>query len=126
MPALDDGKIVVDTSTIDPDVERAARTCDGDRALPGGPAIGRHRGRRAGHAHADGGRNADVLAAAPPLRAVRGTIVHVGGPGTGQIVKLCNNLLYAAQMLATAEATTMAAKAGVDLRAARGHHALDR
>jgi 3-hydroxyisobutyrate dehydrogenase len=34
----------------------------------------------------------------------------------GQVVKLCNNLIYAAQMLATAEATTMAAKAGVDLR----------
>jgi 3-hydroxyisobutyrate dehydrogenase len=30
-------------------------------------------------------------------------------------VKLCNNLLYAAQTLAVAEATTMAAKAGVDL-----------
>ena len=26
----------------------------------------------------------------------------------GQVVKLCNNLIYAAQMLATAEATVMA------------------
>ena len=33
----------------------------------------------------------------------------------GQVVKLCNNLIYAAQMLATAEATVMAEKAGVDL-----------
>ena len=33
----------------------------------------------------------------------------------GQVVKLCNNLIYAAQMLATAEAFTMAAKSGVDL-----------
>ena len=33
----------------------------------------------------------------------------------GQVVKLCNNVIYAAQMLATAEATVMAQKAGVDL-----------
>jgi 3-hydroxyisobutyrate dehydrogenase len=42
-------------------------------------------------------------------------IVHVGGPGTGQVVKLCNQLIYAAQMLGTAEAFTLAAKSGVDL-----------
>ena len=41
--------------------------------------------------------------------------MHVGGPGMGQVVKLCNNLIYAAQMLATAEATVMAEQAGVDL-----------
>ena len=62
-------------------------------------------------------RDADVLvAASPALEPFAGAIVHVGGPGTGQIVKLCNTLIYAAQTLATAEATTMAAKAGVDLR----------
>ena len=33
----------------------------------------------------------------------------------GQVVKLCNNLIYAAQMLATAEATALAVKSGVDL-----------
>jgi 3-hydroxyisobutyrate dehydrogenase len=62
------------------------------------------------------GGDADVLEAArPALEPFAGLIVHVGGPGMGQVVKLCNNLLFAAQMLATAEATTMAAKAGVDL-----------
>ena len=33
----------------------------------------------------------------------------------GQVVKLCNNLIYAAQMTATAEATALAVKSGVDL-----------
>ena len=42
-------------------------------------------------------------------------IVHVGGPGMGQVVKLCNNLIYAAQMLATAEATALALTSGVDM-----------
>jgi 3-hydroxyisobutyrate dehydrogenase len=31
------------------------------------------------------------------------------------VVKLCNNLIYAAQMTATAEATAMAVKSGVDM-----------
>ena len=33
----------------------------------------------------------------------------------GQVVKLCNNLIYAAQMLATSEATVMAQQAGVEM-----------
>ena len=33
----------------------------------------------------------------------------------GQVVKLCNNLVYAAQMLATAEATALAVRSGVDM-----------
>jgi 3-hydroxyisobutyrate dehydrogenase len=62
------------------------------------------------------GGDAGVLdAARPALDPFAGLIVHVGGPGMGQVVKLCNNLIYAAQMLATAEATVMAQKAGVDL-----------
>ena len=32
----------------------------------------------------------------------------------GQVVKLCNNMIYAAQMVATAEATALAVKSGVD------------
>jgi len=36
-----------------------------------------------------------------------------GGPGMGQVVKLCNNMIYAAQMTATAEATALAMKSGV-------------
>ena len=33
----------------------------------------------------------------------------------GQVVKLCNNLIYAAQMVATAEATALALRSGVDM-----------
>jgi 3-hydroxyisobutyrate dehydrogenase len=49
------------------------------------------------------------------LDAVAGLVVHVGGPGMGQVVKLCNNLIYAAQMVATAEATALAARSGVEM-----------
>jgi 3-hydroxyisobutyrate dehydrogenase len=119
VPALADGKIVVDTSTIDPNIERAQHervTATGARYLEA-PLSGGTVGAEKGTLTLMVGGEADVLAAArPALEPFAGAIVHVGGPGTGQIVKLCNNLIYAAQTLAVAEASTMAAKAGVDLR----------
>jgi 3-hydroxyisobutyrate dehydrogenase len=62
------------------------------------------------------GGDAGVLATTEPaLDPFAGLIVHVGGPGMGQVVKLCNNLIYAAQMTATAEATALAMRSGVDM-----------
>ena len=117
-PAIRDGKIVVDTSTIDPEVERSVHervTAAGARYLEA-PLSGGTVGAEKGTLTLMAGGESDVLdAARPALEPFAGLIVHVGGPGMGQVVKLCNNLIYAAQMLATAEATTMAAKAGVDL-----------
>jgi 3-hydroxyisobutyrate dehydrogenase len=51
----------------------------------------------------------------PAIDPFSGLVVHVGGAGMGQVVKLCNNLIYAAQMTATAEATALAARSGVDM-----------
>lgn len=119
LPALTDGKILVDCSTIDPEVERAQHDrvgAAGARYLEA-PLSGGTVGAEKGTLTLMVGGVAGVLEAArPALDPFAGLIVHVGGPGMGQVVKLCNNLIYAAQMLATAEATTMAAKAGVDLR----------
>jgi 3-hydroxyisobutyrate dehydrogenase len=118
LPAMAEGKIVVDTSTIDPEVERAQHervTAAGARYLEA-PLSGGTIGAEKGTLTLMVGGEADVLDdARPALEPFAGLIVHVGGPGMGQVVKLCNNLIYAAQMLATAEATVMASKAGVDL-----------
>lgn len=118
LPALRDGKIVVDCSTIDPEVEqaqhvrvRAAGAGYLEAPLSGG-TVGAEKGTLTLMV---GGDTSTLDAARPALEPFAGLIVHVGGPGMGQVVKLCNNLIYAAQMLATAEATTMAAKANVDL-----------
>ena len=74
-----------------------------------------------------GGDEETLAAARPALDPFAGLVVHVGGPGMGQVVKLCNNLIYAAQMLATAEATVMAQHAGVEPRTAvRDPHPRDR
>jgi 3-hydroxyisobutyrate dehydrogenase len=116
--SLGAGKIVIDTSTIDPDVEREQheRVAATGAAYLDAPLSGGTVGAERGTLTLMVGGAAEVLdAARPALDPFAGLIVPVGGPGMGQVVKLCNQLVYAAQMLAVAEATTMAAKSGVDL-----------
>ncbi|HEY1827906.1 MAG TPA: NAD(P)-dependent oxidoreductase [Acidimicrobiales bacterium] len=117
LDVLGEGKVVVDCSTIDPDVERAQHervAATGarylDAPLSGGTA-GAHKGTLTLMVGGDAGTLADI---GPALDPFAGLVVHVGGPGMGQVVKLCNNLIYAAQMTATAEATALAVKSGVD------------
>jgi len=118
LPVLGPGKVVVDCSTIDPGVTRAQHalvTGVGagylDAPLSGGTA-----GAEAGTLTLMvGGDEATLETVRPVLDAFAGRIVHVGGPGMGQVVKLCNNLVYAAQMLATAEATALALTSGVEM-----------
>lgn len=118
VPVLDARHIVVDCSTIDPAVELAQHErvrATGGRYLEA-PLSG-------GSAGADkgtltlmvGGEEATLDAARAALDPFSALIVHCGGPGTGQVVKLCNNLIFAAQMVATAEATTLAQKSGIDM-----------
>ncbi len=118
LPALGAGKIVVDTSTIDPEVERAQHqrvTATGaaylDAPLSGG-SIGAERGILTVMV---GGDAAVLERARPALEPFSALIVHAGGPGFGQLVKLCNQLVYSAQMLAVSEACALAVKEGLDL-----------
>jgi 3-hydroxyisobutyrate dehydrogenase len=116
--SLTPGTIVVDCSTIDPDVERAqhARVTGAGARYLDAPVSGGTVGAKNGTLTLMVGGDAPVLEdARPALEPMAGLIVHVGGPGMGQVVKLCNNLIYAAQMTATAEATALAARSGVDM-----------
>jgi 3-hydroxyisobutyrate dehydrogenase len=118
LAALGGGKTVVDCSTIDPEVERAQHVrvrATGARYLDA-PLSGGTAGARNGVLTLIVGGDAATLEdVTPALSAFAGLIVHVGGPGMGQVVKLCNNLIYAAQMTATAEATALAVRSGVDM-----------
>ena len=50
------------------------------------------------------GGDAEVLEAARPVLSALGTdIIHVGGSGSGQVAKLCNNMLSAINMQALGE-----------------------
>ncbi len=118
LPVLGDGKTVVDCSTIDPEVERAqhARVDQTGARYLDAPLSGGTAGAQKGTLTLMVGGDDGVLRATEPaLEPFAGLIVHMGGPGMGQVVKLCNQLIYAAQMTATAEATALAVKSGVDM-----------
>ncbi|CAD7699202.1 unnamed protein product, partial [Ostreobium quekettii] len=61
-----------------------------------------------------GGSGTDVQAARPVLSALGSKIVHCGGPGCGQVVKLVNNLILAVSMIGVAEGMNLGARLGVD------------
>jgi 3-hydroxyisobutyrate dehydrogenase len=116
--ALGPGKLVVDTSTIDPAVEREqhARVAATGGAYLDAPLSGGTIGAEKGTLTVMvGGAAATLDQVRPALEPFAGLIVHAGGPGFGQVVKLCNQLVYAAQMLAVSEAATLAVKDGLDL-----------
>ncbi len=116
--ALGPGQVVVDCSTIDPEVERAqhVRVAETGAGYLDGPLSGGTAGAAAGTLTVMvGGDQATLERVRPAVEAMAARVVHVGGPGMGQVVKLCNNLIYAAQMVATAEATALARRSGADL-----------
>ena len=41
-------------------------------------------------------------------------VFHCGGPGTGEIAKICNNLVLGINMIATSEGLSLGEKLGID------------
>lgn len=66
-----------------------------------------------------GGTEAAFQRALPLLQVMGKNIVHIGGPGTGQMTKACNQMIVGMTIQAVAEAFTLARKAGVDLEKMR-------
>lgn len=111
------GAVFVDTSTSEASVSRrlhdlcAARGVGFlDAPVSGGPA-----GARAGAlTFMIGGEAGDLERARPAIAALAARLIHVGPSGAGNVAKLVNNLLVAANLLAVSEAMRLAAAAGVD------------
>jgi len=110
--------LAIDMSTVSPAVERriattlAARGCQYLDA----PVSGGDKGAIAGTLSIMVGGAADAFARAEPiLRAMGKTIVHCGPSGSGQVTKLCNQVLVSLSLLGVAEAVTIARKAGLDV-----------
>ncbi|TDE86135.1 2-hydroxy-3-oxopropionate reductase [Deinococcus sp. S9] len=61
-----------------------------------------------------GGSEAAFERARPIFEAVGKNIVYIGGPGAGQVTKICNQIVVALTIQAVAEALTLARKSGVD------------
>lgn len=111
------GGLYIDMSTISPAVARkVARAFEAKgAAMLDAPVSGGDKGAREGTLSImAGGSEAAFEAALPVLQAVGRNVVHVGGPGMGQTVKLCNQVICGLNLLATAEGLALAAKAGAD------------
>jgi 3-hydroxyisobutyrate dehydrogenase len=111
------GTRLIDCSTIDPITAREVAMEARARGCPmvDAPVSGGVGGAEAATlTFMVGGESVDFEAAKPLLQAMGRNIVHCGGPGNGQVAKICNNMMLAAGMIATAEAMTLAAKLGMD------------
>lgn len=111
------GSVIVDTSTSDPVVSRelAAKVAAAGLEWLDAPVSGGPKGAASGRLGMLLGGDATTIGRVMPmLEAMSARRTHVGGPGSGHVVKLANNYLCAANLVATAEAVALAAKAGVD------------
>ncbi len=61
-----------------------------------------------------GGQKEDLESAEPILKCMGKHCFHAGGPGAGQIAKICNNMLLAVLMAGTSEALNLAIDNGLD------------
>ncbi len=111
------GSVIVDTSTSDPAVSRelAVKVRAAGLEWLDAPVSGGPKGAASGSlGMLLGGETATIERLMPILEAMSAKVTHVGGAGSGHVVKLANNYLCAAHLLTTAEAVAMAARAGVD------------
>lgn len=112
------GSLVIDCSTISPNVTRTiAERLNKHRApMLDAPVSGGSEGAAKGTLSIMvGGEAAQVERAMPILRAMGKTITHVGGHGAGQLVKLVNQILVVVTMQGVAEALLLAQAGGLNL-----------
>ena len=113
------GTLCVDMSTIDPGVSRrmaAAAAERGVRFVDAPVSGGVPRAVDGTLAIMVGGAEADFRSALPVLQAMGANIFHVGPVGSGEVVKLCNNLVAGVAAVAVSEAFRLAEAFGVDAR----------
>ncbi|MCO5177197.1 MAG: 2-hydroxy-3-oxopropionate reductase [Thermomicrobiales bacterium] len=117
LPAMNAGDLLIDMSTIAPATAIAVNTALAERGASAldAPVSGGDKGAIAATLSIMvGGSAADFDRAMPLFEAMGKTIVHVGGPGAGQTVKACNQIVVAIHYAAVSEALLLGARAGVD------------
>lgn len=117
------GTPVVDCSTIDPqtarDVSAAAKKQGVD--MGDAPVSGGTGGAAAGTlTFMVGGSDALFATLQPVLAQMGRNIVHCGEVGTGQIAKICNNLLLGISMVGVSEAMALGNALGIDTKVLAG------
>ncbi|CAI8845875.1 MULTISPECIES: 3-hydroxyisobutyrate dehydrogenase [Pseudomonas] len=117
------GTPVVDCSTIDPQTARdvAAAAAKQGVDLADAPVSGGTGGAAAGTLTFMVGASDALFATLQPVLAQMGrNIVHCGDVGTGQIAKICNNLLLGISMIGVSEAMALGNALGIDTKVLAG------
>lgn len=114
---LQSQQLIVDFSSITPDATRdfADRLCAQnvywvDAPVSGG-IIGAENGKLIIMA---GGKEQQIARLRPIAAHLSQKLTHMGDVGTGQITKICNQMIVASNAVLIAETVALAAKAGVD------------
>jgi 3-hydroxyisobutyrate dehydrogenase len=109
--------LLIDCSTISPKVSQAVAAAAKSKgfAMIDAPVSGGTAGAQAASlTFMVGGDVADVDRARPLLEKMGKNIFHAGASGSGQTVKVCNNMLLGIQMLGTSEALRLGVANGID------------
>ena len=117
--ALQPGTIVIAMSSIAPGVARrlAARAQSLGATMLDAPVSGGDIGAINGTLSIMVGGDADAFAKVKPILDVMGNpekVVHIGDAGSGQLCKLCNQMVIGGTLAVVAAALALARKAGVD------------
>ncbi|MFZ6849689.1 NAD(P)-dependent oxidoreductase [Undibacterium sp. RuRC25W] len=121
LPALKAGSIVVDMSSTKQSEAQKFHTLLEKQgvAFVDAPVSGGVIGAQSGQLAIMAGANEASFAAIRQLLSVLGHPTHVGGPGTGQLAKLCNQLIVGGTINIVAEALLLAQAGGADPSAVR-------
>jgi 3-hydroxyisobutyrate dehydrogenase len=109
--------LLIDCSTIDVDSARAvtAAAAAAGLAMLDAPVSGGTVGAQNATLTFMVGGTEEAFARGQPILAAMGrNIFHAGGPGAGQAVKICNNMMLAINMVGTCEGFLLAQKLGLD------------
>ena len=117
--AMQPGTIVIDCSSIAPAVARrlAARARELGGSMLDAPVSGGEIGAINASLSIMVGGDAATFAAAQPIFDAMGNperVIHIGESGSGQICKVCNQMVIGGALGAVSEAFALARKAGVD------------
>ena len=111
------GALLIDSSTIDPNVSRqvAAEAEKAGATMVDAPVSGGVGGAEAGTlTFMVGGTDDAFQRAETVLKVMGGNIVHCGDVGTGEVAKLCNNLVLGISMAGVCEAMNLGIQLGID------------
>lgn len=117
LAAVPAGTLLVDCSTIAPAVARkvAAAAAESGHFMLDAPVSGGTGGAKAGTlTFMVGGETATFERGRPLLEAMGKNIFHAGDCGSGQTVKVCNNMLLGILMAGTSEALRLGIANGMD------------